>query len=638
MGMRHSLFCFVTAQALSAAAAAAGDAGIMAGERGEPLFFSVYVVAGQVPEVLASPQAAVDALRRLEIRKVYLEFCRAGTVIDRGTLDRARDLLLERGFAVAGGIATVPGAGFGTASDGQLNWFQYEDEKTRADLERVMRDAAPVFSEIIVDDFLCTDDTSVPSQQARGSRSWSDYRRDLMLDVAERTLIAPARAENPGITLVIKYPQWYDRYHLHGYDVARMTEQFDRVRVGTETRGADTQRFGFVQPYEGFVSFRWMRDVAGAKLGGAWFDHLDCDADAFLDQAYQTVLAGAHEIILFNFADIIEGHPGHELLRRDAARLAALAAAVDPDADRGARCYKPPHSDAGGDMYLMDYLGMLGIPLLPVSQFPEEPGVLVLPTQAAADPAVTATVTERLSGLDALFMTAGFLAAPAGEPGLSALAGVEKPVAQAPLLAESAVVDGIETRLPCPLELAADLSLRDAATVLEAVVAGRRVPFLTKVTRWGTPVYVLNVHTFTQADFDAVGEVLLAPKPAGLLELPQAWADILRDAFIADLGIALSAPPRVALQSVGENAWFLQNYREEPVDAVLSFDALPWCRVRDGFGGRGREAFPGATVTIDGARAEMRLEPRARVWFAIDEPLIVDPVYEEPPAQPEENQ
>jgi len=43
-------------------------------------------------------------------------------------------------------------------------------------------------------------------------------------------------------------------------------------------------------------------------------------------------------------------------------------------------------------------------------------------------------------------------------------------------------------------------------------------------------------------------------------------------------------------------------------------------------------------VTIDGARAEMRLEPRARVWFAIDEPLIVDPVYEEPPAQPEENQ
>lgn len=636
MGMRHARLFSGIPLLLATTSLAFGDGGLMGNQRGEPLTFSVYVVAGQAPELTASPQAAVDALRRLNIRKVYLECYRGGTTVERGTLEKARDLLLEQGFAVAGGIATVPGEGFGAASDGQLNWFQYEDEKTRADLERVMRAAAPVFSEIIVDDFLCTDDASPKSQAARGARSWSDYRRDLMTDVAARTIIAPAKAANPGTALIVKYPQWYDRFHLHGYDVIRMTGAFDRIWVGTETRGADTQRFGFVQPYEGFVNFRWLRDVAGAKTGGAWFDHLDCDAEAFLDQAYQTVLAGAREIILFNYADLVEEHPGHELLRRDADRLAALAAAVDPDADRGARCYKPPHSDAGGDMYLMDYLGMLGIPLLPVSRFPEDPGALVLPGQAAADPAVAVTVMERLTGLDALFMTAGFLAALTGEPDLSALAGVERPGVEAPFLAESVVVDGSETRLPRPLELAADLTLHDAAPVLEAVVANRRVPFLTKVTRWGTPVYVLNVHTFTQADFDAVGEVLLAPKPVGLLDLPQAWADVLRDAFTADLGVTLSAPPCVTLQSVGKNAWFLQNYRKEPVDAVLQFDALPWCRVKDGFGGRGREAFPGASVKIDRARAEMRLEPRARLWFVIEEPLVVDPIYEEPPPVVEE--
>jgi len=36
-------------------------------------------------------------------------------------------------------------------------------------------------------------------------------------------------------------------------------------------------------------------------------------------------------------------------------------------------------------MYLMDFLGMLGIPLIPVHRFPEAAPVVLLPAQAAAD-------------------------------------------------------------------------------------------------------------------------------------------------------------------------------------------------------------------------------------------------------------
>ena len=37
--------------------------------------------------------------------------------------------------------------------------------------------AAPVFSELAVDDFFCTADVGEESKAARGCRSWSDYRR-----------------------------------------------------------------------------------------------------------------------------------------------------------------------------------------------------------------------------------------------------------------------------------------------------------------------------------------------------------------------------------------------------------------------------------------------------------------------------
>lgn len=546
------------------------------------LQFSTYVIADSVKEIAASPDQAAELLRASGIGKVYLEFYRGGLVTNETDLVNARDGLKTRGFSVVGGIATVPGANFGVRETGPLAWFNYQDEKTRRDLEQVMRLGARVFDTIIVDDFLCTGDRSAASASAKGERSWSDYRRDLMVDIAQHAIIAPAREVRPDITLIVKFPQWYDRFHLHGYDVQRMPALFDQVWVGTETRGARTQRYGFVQPYEGFVNYRWLASLAGEKLRGAWFDHGDCNAQDFLDQAYQSVLAGAREIVLFNYADLAAGHPGHGLLQEHRPRLESLAKSVTTQPISAIYCYKPPQSDAHGDMYLMDYLGMLGLPLVPVSSFPEHADVLILPTQAVTDRRIYELTDAFLAKPGILVLTTGFLAHCTTPEAWCNLAGVASPVTAAPVQAKRILVDDTTARVPGGLDLGAALEPAGAEVLLEALVHGKRVPFLTCMPRGNASVYVLNVHTFTQADFDRVGEVLLAPRDLGLLNLPQPWVDSLRSALAKPLGVELRAPARVTLQPVTPGAWFIQNYND--FNADIEF-LLPTgtIQVRDAF-------------------------------------------------------
>ena len=320
------------------------------------------------------------------ITKVYIEVYRGGHTVSVCHLAWVRDWLRGKGLDIVGGIATVPGPDFGVRQEGPLDWFNWQDPKTQNDLRKVIVATAGLFDTFIVDDFLCTGDVSEQSQVARGDRTWSVYRRALLTEVAQRVLVAPAKQVNPTITMIVKYPQWYDRFHLFGYDTETLPRIFDQVWVGTETRGRTTRRFGFVQPYEGFVNYRWLAGIAAHNVGGAWFDHGDCGEHDFLDQAYTSVLAGARELVLFNLGDVVAGHPDHKELIAQFDQLADLAVFVRTRPVTGIPAYKPPNSDPGGDMYLMDFLGMLGIPIVPVYQFPEEAPVVLLPTQAASDP------------------------------------------------------------------------------------------------------------------------------------------------------------------------------------------------------------------------------------------------------------
>lgn len=567
---------------------------------------SVYMTAHTIDRLLAveaGRREAVSLMRANGITKVYIEVYRGGMVVSPELLATVVDYFKRQGFEVVGGIATVPGKDFGVKQEGKLGWFNWQNPKTQEDLRQVMLNAAPIFDTFIVDDFLCTGDTSLESKAAKGERSWSEYRRQMLTDLATSIFIEPAKSVNPDIHMIIKYPQWYDRFHLFGYDVETGPKLFDEVWVGTETRGQYTQRFGFVQPYEGFVNYRWISTLAGNKIGGAWFDHGDCDRLDFIEQAYQSVLAGANELVIFNYGSFVNGHPGHHLLRLDFEKLAALAKAVDSAPVQGIAAYKPPQSDAGGDLYIMDVLGMLGIPLIPVSAYPENAQTIFLPTQAAKDPEIVSNVEASLKRGTRIIMTAGFLAKVPNADQLIAKAGISKPVIKT-LSAEQVLINETVEQLSRPLDMEAAYTVIDEDDVLlEAIVDDTPVPFL-NVSEDGQ-IFVLNSHTFSEADFEAVGEVLLCPRPLGLLDIPKSWANTLRKAFNEKLKMELDAPTRVTMQPLKNGDLVLHNYNKQEV--TLNLSGIDFNGITDGF-----EAYE---LEVDTNGLTLKMKPRSRVWL-----------------------
>ncbi len=579
---------------------ASDDVQSLAEARKSVLKLSVYIIAQTVDQFLTTEAGRQEALSILHcngITKVYIETYRSGLVIPPELIKSTVSFFKENGFEVVGGIATVPGPNFGVAQEGPLAWLNWQNSKTQNDLRKVMEDSAPFFDTFIIDDFLCTADTSLESKAAKGDRSWSEYRRSLLTDLAQSILINPAKAKNPGIRIIIKYPQSYDRFHLFGYDVATEPKLFDGVWVGTETRGQYTQRYGFVQPYEGFINYRWISTLSGNKIGGAWFDHGDCTDIDFIEQAYQSVLSGAKELVMFNFDSFISGHPGHHLLRQDFEKLADLAKAVAAHPVQGVAGYKPANSDAGGDLYLMDYIGMFGVSLVPVSQYPENSSVIFLPTQAAADRDIVPKIISSLDKGAKIILTTGFLVNANGNEQLARMAGVKLSTNTLRNNYQFTLNNGHTEKLKFPLTTEYQI-VPDGSGVL--LRTSDNQPFLVQ----NKNLYLINTHTFSQQDFDAVGEVLLCPRQIGLLELPRSWMNMIRSAFRPKDEPVLDAPSRVSMQTLSDHSFVIHNYNQERTVVNIT---LPESGVfSDGFSHR--------PIPVNGKGIRLEMEPRSRIW------------------------
>lgn len=568
------------------------------------LKLSTYITAHSVQKALGTTEGRRETLSLLRcngITKVYVEVYRSGLVVAPSLLKESVDFLQQNGFEVVGGIATVPGDNFGVQQDGPLTWFNWQNEKTQNDLRNVMKNAAPIFDTFIIDDFLCTADTSLESKTAKGNRTWSEYRRGLLTELSESVFIKPARAANPNIKMIIKYPQWYDRFHLFGYDVDSEPALYDSVWVGTESRGQYTQRYGYVQPYLGFINYRWLATLSGNKIGGAWFDHGDCSDEDFIEQAYQSVLAGAKELVIFNFDSYITGHPGHHLLRRDWEKLANLAAAVAKNPVQGPVAYKPANSDAGNDLYLMDYIGMFGISLVPASTYPDSAKVIFLSTQAAKDSTVVTKAIKSLDNGAKLIVTTGFLAnAKYGEE-LAGLAQIKWPLSESNIAAQTIINNQKEDSVKFPIEMKYLIVPEKAGVVLQT---GGKVqnPFLLQNEKKN--IFVINTHTFSQQDYDAVGEVLLPPRQLGILEVPETWANAIRSSFKMKNDWNINAPVRVCYQQLADGSFVLHNYNREKVMVEIQPE-------RDT---HFVNEFTGEKLQTEAGRLKLEMAPRSRIW------------------------
>lgn len=535
-----------------------------------PLRMSVYATAGDVLHSLATPdgrEQVAAKLKELNITGIFLEGRRGDSHVTPEQMKPIRDFFVAKGFRVAGGIATVPGREWGTRQNGPYGWLNYQSAKTQREIAQFFRDNASVFDEIIIDDFYCSEDTSPESDKARGARDWGEYRRDLLVSLLQPMVFEPARSVRPDVKLIIKYPQWYDRFHLFGYEPSRMSAPFNRVWVGTEVRNPQTQRMGYVQPFESFTNFRWIASVAGPKTHGAWFDHIECTPQNFVDQAWQSMLAGAAELTLFNLGDVVRGHPGHALLKRDWPRLVEVSAKVRTQPLRGIAFYKPVNSTSEDNMWLMDYLGMLGLPIVPAAQYPGSAKAAILGVQASGDPRLLVKMKQHLARGATLVLTPALLRklGRAGEEFATATAGSQ---ARPDTISEVALAGGA-LKLEAPLDVDLALAAPRDNVVLWAVSGGRKIPYLTARKAGRGTVMVWNVRTFSEADYQKTKERLLAPAKLSLPEMPQALADDLRARMLAPLGVTLTAPAGVACYVFG-GAQCLYNFQDKEVEVVLN--------------------------------------------------------------------
>jgi hypothetical protein len=367
--------------------------------------------------------------RQLKVDKVYIEVQRDRRLLTDEQAERVKKFFLDRGVQVAGGMALSDGN-----VGGQFQSFCYTDPDDRAFIKSAAELAAKHFDEVIQDDFFFITTKTDSDIAAKGDKSWSQFRMELTGDAAENLLIKPARAVNPKVRMVVKYPNWYEHFPGAGFDLEHGPKIFDGIYTGTETRDpVITDQH--LQQYESYEIIRYFDNIAPDRNGGGWVDTYSLRSlDRYAEQLWDTLFAKAPECTIFewsamtrpfergdraawenlptsfNFSAMTNGIPNPTW-----ARVAGYSLEqVDPFLGQlgnpiGIASYKPYHSS--GEDFLHNYLGMIGIPIDLRPEFPTNASLVLLTECAKSDPDIVAKIKGQLRAGKSVIITSGLLQA-----------------------------------------------------------------------------------------------------------------------------------------------------------------------------------------------------------------------------------
>ena len=264
---------------------------------------AIYIPVGAVrsfdnPRTLSNDWRRISS--QLKVDKVYIEVQRNRELAGDDLLERVKKFFLDRGVRVAGGMALSDGG------SGQFRSFCYTNPKDREFVINAARLAARHFDEVIQDDFFFVTTKYDSDIAARGKKSWTQFRLELMRDAAKNLVVKPARAVNPRVKMVIKFPNWYEHFQGLGYDLDQEPKIFDGIYTGTETRDPETTDQN-LQAYESYQIFRYFENIAPGRNGGGWVDTFSVRyVDRYAEQLWDTMFAKAPEMMLFNWAAMLQ--------------------------------------------------------------------------------------------------------------------------------------------------------------------------------------------------------------------------------------------------------------------------------------------------------------------------------------------
>lgn len=369
----------------------------------------------------------------LSLDKVYLETFRDMQFVRDDAMKAAIKFFKSKKIEVSGGITYNYSGGI------RQRWetFCYTNPEQLAIVKQVAETTAGYFDEIVLDDYYFTNCKCDGCIEAKGDRSWEEFRRDLLDDAARNYIVGPAHKVNPKCKVIVKYPNWYDHFQGCGFDLERGPYTFDGVYTGTETRNATSEQH--LQAYESFGIIRYFESLRPGHNFGGWVDTGGASyPDLFAEQLWFTLFAKAPEITLFNlgsmggaFRDTPRSWENDnptlnmaelkaESLKRGVekptwGRIAQYAyEKIDPVLGKlgtptGIKAYKPFH--AVGEEFLHNYFGMIGLPIEIVSKFPqysEDTKLVVLTECASKDEDIIAKMKDFMQQGGEIIVTSGF--------------------------------------------------------------------------------------------------------------------------------------------------------------------------------------------------------------------------------------
>jgi hypothetical protein len=499
-----------------------------------------------------------DAMSKyVKYDKIYLETSRDMIVADQASLDAGKKFFLSKGLKVSGGITW-------TVDEHNGVTFCYSDPKQMQKAIEIIQFTAKNFDEILFDDWGFTNCKTDAAITAKGNQSWSQYRLALM-DKVGRELVAAAKAANPKVKVIIKYPQWYDHYQETGFNLETQPKYFDGIYTGTETRDPVNNPMQ-IQQYHGYSIARYLTNLNHNNRGG-WVDGGGSDIpNRYAEEIWITLFAKLPEITLWPIYTQYEPSMRADGTMVPDSRLGRIAGPVFEQVDQfigklgnpvGVKSYKPFHSS--GEDYLQSYLGMIGIPMDIVPEFPTDAPTVLLTEQASFDPEIVSKIKKQLTDGKTVVITSGLLEALQGK-GIGDIADLKytgRTVSTHEFMSGGRFV-GVKSDSEILLPQITFFT-NDAGADITAYTSGSRTsgdPVLLKTRYSKGLLYVLTIP-------NAQGDLFCYPQPV-LSEI--------RNVLAKDMFVRLDTPSQVALYVYDNDKFIVESFRQDPMRALVVTD------------------------------------------------------------------
>jgi hypothetical protein len=518
--------------------------------------------------------------QQVKVDKIYLETHRDLIIVDEKTIESAKKFFETRGVKVAGGIT------YTVNESNRYETFCYTNPEHRKKVKEIAEYTAKHFNEIILDDFFFTNCKCELCIKAKGNLSWTQYRLNLMKEAALELILKPAKAINPKVKIVIKYPNWYEHFQGLGFDLVAEPQLFDGIYTGTETR--DPVHSGqHLQQYESYLIFRYFENIKPGCNGGGWVDTGGMPyMDRYAEQLWMTLFAKAPEITLFDFrqlqrpirsTDRAEWQGSHTSFDFDkmlrpiqlengkivTPTTIACAAGytfeqIDPLLGKlgnpiGIKSYKPYHSL--GEDFLQNFLGMAGIPMDIVPVFPTEAKMILLTESARFDSLIVNKIKEQLKAGKNITITSGLLRVLQGK-GIEDI--VELEYTDRKVLTKEFVV-GWQSRTLATEEILfpqIQYLTNDSWEDISCIASGSGWPILHQARYAKGSLFVLTI-----------------PQNFGdLYNLPPEVLNRIRSVLSQDIKVRMEGPAQVSLFVYDNNTFIVESFHPENVNIKIITD------------------------------------------------------------------